>query len=158
MCLPKWLPPMQSVSPWTEKTFEILYKIFNRDFKITKPMYGGYEVWFFPEVEDGKELIFWHLTHRSDKKTGERLPDLRRSERLPWARKMIDNSQKPEIWAWDYREGEGKTNTYVWLKDHDFLVLMRKYKTGERRLLTSFYIDYQHYKRKLERKYYKRIK
>jgi hypothetical protein len=121
-------------------------------------MYEGYEVWFFPESEDGKELIFWHLTHRFDKNTGERLPDLRRSERLPWARKMIDNFQKPEIWAWDYGESKGKTNTYIWLKDHDFLVVMRKYKSGGRRLITSFYIDYQHYKRKLERKYHKRIK
>jgi len=42
-------------------------------------------------------------------------------------------------------------NTYLWLKDFDFLVLMKKYPDGRRRLLTSLYIDYSNYRRKLEK-------
>jgi len=47
--------------------------------------------------------------------------------------------------------------TYLWLKDFDFLVLMKKYRDGSRRLITSYFIDYPHKRRKLEKKYNKRI-
>jgi hypothetical protein len=155
---PDWLPSIVCVSPWNDQTFNILYEIFERDFKQTKPVYRGGIVWFFPEMEDGKEKIFWHLTHKKDNKTGVRLPDLRRSERLPWVRKMIDHSYEPEVTAWDYKEG-GKhgIKTYVWLKKYDFLVIMKKYPNGTRRLITSYYVDFPNTRRKLERKYSRRI-
>jgi hypothetical protein len=56
------------------------------------------------------------------------------------------------------KEGKSTINTYVWLKGHDFLVLIKKYRDGSRRMLTSFYIDYPNYRRKLERKYANRLK
>jgi hypothetical protein len=93
-----------------------------------------------------------------DNQTALRLTDPRRSERLPWVKKMIENAREDEILAWDYMEAKGKVNTYIWLKDYDFLVLMKKYPDGRRRLLTSFYIDYPNYRRKLEKKYARRIK
>ena len=113
---------MAKVNPWTAETFDLLYAIFQRAFKDSQPLYEGNPVWFFPEMEDGKEVIFWHMTSEKNKNTGERLPDFRRSERLPWARPMVDNHTHPEILAFDYVEADGDTNTYVWLKDHDFLV------------------------------------
>jgi len=33
---------------------------------------------------------------------------------------------------------------YVWLRDLDFVVLMKKYSNGGRRLITSFYVDHPH--------------
>lgn len=156
--LPAWLPPMAEVNPWTAETFDILYSIFKRDFKDSQPVYQGRPVWFFPEMEDGREVIFWHMTSEKDKNTGERLPDLRRSERLPWARPMIDNPGQPEVLAFDYLESDGDNNTYVWVKDHDFVVLMKRYRDGRRRLLTSFYVKYENYRGKLQRKYVRRVK
>ena len=155
--LPDWLSPMVSVNPWTQDTFGTLYNVFQRDFKDSQPLFNGHTVWFFPDIEDGKEVIFWHLTHRYDRVTDERLPDLRRCERLPWVRSMIDNSKEPELLTWDNREGKGAVRTYLWLKDHNFLVLMKRYSDGARRLITSYYIDYPHKQRKLEKKYMKRI-
>ena len=90
--------------------------IFERDFKFNQPLYSGKPVWFFPEMEGDKESIFWHLTHREDKKTGERLPDMRRCERLPWIKAVIENRDKPELLNWDYKEGDGSVKTYLWLK------------------------------------------
>ena len=156
--LPDWLPPMACVNPWTNETFDMLDTIFKRDFKDTQPIYEKRPVRFFPEKDEGKEVLFWHLTHREDKGTGERLPDFRRSERLPWIRSIIEHSTKPEVWAWDYKEGGGKINTYLWLKHYDFLVLLRKSRKGNRYLLTSFCIDYLHKRRELEKKYNKRIR
>jgi hypothetical protein len=155
---PDWLPEMAPVNPWTNETFAILYAIFGRDFKASHPLYEGKVVWFFPDSEDGKEKIFWHMTSREDEQTGTRLPDLRRSARLPWARPMIDNSSQPEILAWDHEEGDKTIKTYVWLPDLDFLVLMKKYPNGGRRLITSYYVDQPHTRRSLNKKYARRLK
>lgn len=156
--IPEWLPQLVCVNPWTEETFEILYRIFTRDFKTSQPSYRGHAVWLYLEMDAGKEIIFWHLTHRKDNTTGNLLPDLRRSERLPWVRKIIENSTQSEVLAWDYLESGGKVHTYIWLKDHNFLVLMKKYSNGQRRLITSYHVDFSHKRKKLQKKFAKRIK
>lgn len=130
MCSPRWLPNLFSVNPWTHGTYDALYSLFQEDFIKSRPAYEGQEVWFFPEKEDGKERIFWHLTSRDDKETGERLPDLRRSERLPWARPMIDQSHHPEVLAWDHEEGDGTVKTYVWLENYDFVVVLKNIRAA----------------------------
>ena len=148
---------MVSVSPWTQDTFDMLYGIFEADFKEHSLKYKDYNVWFFPEMLEDKELIFWHLTHREDEETKKYYPDLRRSERLPWARPLIEHTGDCNVLDWDFREHDGKIVTCVWLKDHDYLVLMKKYKDGQRRLMTSYYIDYEHKRKTLEKKYKGRI-
>jgi len=177
MCYPEWLPDMAQVSSWchggTDDTYEMLYGIFCRDIKNHSLKYNGHNVWFFNEIEDGKEAIFWHLTSRKQKTRrvprrqrrfykedeipAQRLPDLRRSERLPWVRSIIENYEKNEILAWDYEEGNGSVKTYVWLKNYDFVVIMKKYRDNRRRLVTSFYIDSEHTCCDFERKYNRRI-
>jgi hypothetical protein len=164
---------MAQVNPWTTDTYKALYAIFRRDFVDSRPYYRGSEVWHFPEKDDGKEVLFWHLTTREHKpepvprrmrryaasisRPSGRYPDLRRCERLPWVRPMIENSLQPEVLAWDYREGDGDIHTYVWLKDRDFVVIMKKYRNGRRRLITSFYVDEDYKRRDFERKYAERI-
>jgi len=164
---------MAEVSPWvsggTKDTYEMLYTIFRRDFVDSRPNYLGYNVWHFPEKEDGKEKLFWHLTTRENRpkplprrmrryaadisQPGGRYPDLRRCERLPWVRPLITNSRQAEVLAWDHQEGDGDIHTYVWLKDRDFVVIMKKYRNGGRRLVTSFYVDEEYKRRDFERKY-----
>lgn len=151
---PDWLPEMLLLNPWTE---DILYEVFQNDFIHSQPRYRNYIVWIFPEKTDGKETVFWHLITREDIKTRKRLPDVIRSARLPWVRPMIEHPDESEIIDWDYLEGSGNIHTYVWLKEHDFVVIMKKYKDGRRRLVTAHYIDYPNKKRKLASKYEKRI-
>lgn len=168
-----WLPEMANVNPWEADTYEILYAIFHRDFVASRPRYRGSEVWYFPQMEDGKEAIFWHLTTREHRpkpvprrmrryaesiaQQAGRYPDLRRCERLPWVRPIIENSREPELLAWDYREGHGNIRTYVWFKDRRFVVIMKKYRDCRRRLLTSFYVDENYKTRDFERKYANRV-
>lgn len=157
MSYPEWLPDLFPVNPWTHETYDALYQLFRSDFIESQPVYVGYTVWFFPEKEDGKEKIFWHLTSRDDNETGERLPDLRRSERLPWVRPMLDQPKHPEVLAWDHEEGDGVIKTYVWLENYDFVVILKKYPDGGRRLITSFWLEYSNTKRKLRKKYERRL-
>jgi hypothetical protein len=154
---PNWLPNLFVVNPWTHDTYDALYQLFRDDFVESQIDYQGYSVWFFPEMEDGREKVFWHLTSRVDNETGDRLPDLRRSERLPWVRPMLENHLHPEVLAWDHEEGDGSIKTYVWLKDFDFVVIMKKFPDRTRRLITSFWLEYPNAKKKLMKKYDRRI-
>ena len=149
---------MFPMSPWSEQVIEALYAIFQRDFVKQPARYAGHEVWFFPEKDRGKELIFWHLVEREDPpRSGNRLPDFRRSERLPWARPMLDNCSHPEIKAWDYEEGDGDVHTYVWLENSDYVIVMKRYRDGRRRLITAYYVDYESKRKALLKKYTKRL-
>lgn len=156
--LPRWLPETLDLSTWTEQTYDMLYEIFKKDFILSRPVYNGQSVWYFPQREDGKELIFWHLTSRKEEYAGgERVPDLRRSERLPWVKPTIDNSREPESWVWDYKEGDGSIKTYVWLRNFSYVVIMKKYNNDSRRIITSYYLDYSHEERKMIKKYEHRV-
>lgn len=159
---PAWLPEMFPVSPWTEFTFEDLYEIFKRDFINSQPLFQGNKIWFYPEKANGKELIFWHMTERDEgddkaKPSGTRTADFRRCERLPWARPMLDNSTDSALLVWDYDEGKGGTKTYVWLQHFDYVVIMKKYPDGRRRLVTSFWLEFDSKKRNLRKKYENRV-
>jgi hypothetical protein len=152
--LPTWLPTMFAMSPWSEAVMEALYAIFRRDFVQNTASYFGNRVWFFPEKERSKELIFWHLVEREDPPgSGHRLPDFRRAERLPWARPMLDHCSQPEVKAWDYEEGKGDIRTYVWLEHHDYVIVMKRYPNGQRRLITAYFVDYNSKRRTLLGKY-----
>ena len=86
------------------------------------------------------------------------MPNLRRCERLPWVRALIEYSTKPDVRAWDYEEGDLTIKTYLWLKNFDFVVIMKKYSNGTRRLITSFYVDELYKQKDFERKYLNRMK
>jgi len=66
---------------------------------------------------------------------------------LPWVKPLIEHPSESEVLPWDYEEGDRKIKTYIWFKDHDFVVIMKKYPDGKRRLITSFYVD-EPFKRK----------
>lgn len=174
--MPEWLPEMAPVNPWTEATYDMLYEIFCRDIRDSNLKYSGHGVWIFRDLEDGKEAIFWHLTSRKEKAKKiprrkrkffpadqeviqpERLPDMRRCERLPWIKPLIEHPADPEVLAWDYDEGDRTVKTYVWIREYDFVVILKKFPDGRRRLITSFYVDSQYKKNDFTRKYANRIK
>ncbi len=49
------------------------------------------------------------------------------------------------------------TSTYVGSKDSDFVVIMKKYRDGRRRLITSYYVDKDYKRQDFERKYANRL-
>lgn len=155
--LPDWLPPLLKIDKWTPDIIDMLYKIFEHDFKRVQLLYDNHVVWFYPERENGREVVFWHLITETDSNKGIRIPDLCRARRLSWTRKVIENHNKPEILAWDYIEGDGSIKTYIWLYNYDYIVILKKYPDGGRRLLTAYCILYSNYRRKLKKKYSKRI-
>ena len=70
---------------------------------------------------------------------------------------MLENPGHPEVMAWDHEEGNGSVKTYVWLENYDFVVVMKKYPDGRRRLITSYWVEYSNTKQKLMKKYNRRF-
>ena len=159
---PAWLPPMIEVMPWHGGTYDELYAVFVRDLRQGKLTYLGFNVWFYPDTEDdGKEAIFWHLTSRFDycENPPVRLPDPRRCERLSWVRPMILRCPcaTGDLLNWDHEEGGGAIKTYVWVHLHDFVIIMKKLGDGRRRLITSFHLDDDHERKKMQKKWDRRL-
>jgi len=158
MAAPAWLPELFPAEPWRRDTYDKLYDVFMRDFVSTQPSYKGSPVWVFPEQEDGKHTIFWHLTSREVNYSGIRYPDIERCKRLPWVKCLIEQAgHRPEIRDWDYEEGDGKVNTYIQLLAFDFMVILRKYRDSQRRLISAYCVDFEHKRLKLQKKYERRL-
>jgi hypothetical protein len=158
MPLPNWLPELLVVSPWTDGTDDMLYSVFVRDFKGAPLRLDGQRVHYFLDLEDdGREKIFWHLIERDNKIEGGRIPDFARCARLAWPAAIITNANQDEVTRWDYRESRGHTNTYLWLRDQEYVVILRKFESGTRRLVTAHCVDGQGTVRTLESKFKRRL-
>ena len=70
---------------------------------------------------------------------------------------MLDHLDDPAVLHWDYAEGDGDIHTYVWLQALDYLIVMKKYRDGRRRLITAFWLEYENKRRKLAQKYAQRL-
>src|SRR4030066_170192 len=63
-------------------------------------------------VEKGKEATFWHLISEG-KSEKDRLPDLRRCERIRWPRPIIEHHDRLTIKFWG-PERKGGKRTCFW--------------------------------------------
>ncbi len=165
---PPWLP--QSLcyddfhGDWG-KFLEAVYQIFERDFKQSKPCYTGRVVVHNENIEDGREACFWHLVQRGDPFAGDRIPDLRRCERIVWLRPIIENHADPVVSVWEKHAHRGhgrptETRVLIWLEDFDYLIIL-----AERRnvmiLVSAYCTDIESQRRKLRKErdeYYKKQK
>jgi hypothetical protein len=80
--------------------YESVYAIFKSDFVDTKPTFQGRRLGLkrYPIIK-GKEYTFYHFTHDGDVETN-RLPNLRRLERITFPRPMIEYSTHPYLRVW----------------------------------------------------------
>lgn len=163
MEIPEWLPALIPVSGYWPRVEQLLYDIFHEDFlnAETKCWLYGLPIWCDRRVLVGnREEGFWHLVTCTDQYSGQRLPDLRRAERLAWCGAMIRNTHEPEVKVWEYREGTGRVRTYLWFESEDYVVILEKrsQRFGEIYfLITAYYADGASTKRGLARKYQSRL-
>lgn len=158
---PEWLPEIVSVNGEPEKVFRMLYEIFSKDFKESTCRYQTYPVWFDRNIKEGRyEEGFWHLITRKDYSSGERLFDPPRAERLPWCAPAIMHTTNPVIKYWEYKEGGKRINTYIWIEDWDYVIILREKQMRIGKvyfLVTAYYVDGNSSRRSLRKKYSKRI-
>lgn len=71
---------------------------------------------------NGKEYTFYHFTHDGNIEN-ERLPNIRRMERISWPNPMINNSNHPYLLVW--RNKRGKDNRIlIYHKKECYLVVL----------------------------------
>ena len=65
---------------------DAVYAVFERDFITHKATFGSHQLKmkYHPAFQE-RAYTFYHMTHEGDIET-DRTPDLRRCERMPWAR------------------------------------------------------------------------
>jgi hypothetical protein len=169
--LPTWLPEKICVDGAFDEVVGRLYSIFYRDFIERHPRLCDMKVWHDRKIKPGEtyEDGFWHLVERDHENQGIRTFDPRRAERLPWCAPVLSNSDKPQIKYWICEE-KNRLICYVWLEDHDYVVILEKRNLPSRMingiqrpsvtiayLKTAYHVDGDSRRRYFRKKYEKRI-
>lgn len=126
---------------------DAVYAIFKADFVDSKPTFRGKRLGLkkHPMIE-GKEYTFYHFTHDGDVET-ERLPNMRRLERMPFPRPMIDNSTHPYLKVWR-NQRRNRNRILIFHEGEGYLVVLDD--RGDYILpWTTYYIEYKSRRNKL---------
>lgn len=135
---------------------DAIYDVFQEDFIRRKCHFGSHELkmkWH-PVFQD-RAYTFYHMTHKGDIEN-EREPDLRRCERIPWARPTIADAEAFSLKFWE-QERNGRHRVCIWLdvdNGDDYFCIFEVRKSYVL-LWTAFYADYPHASRKKENEYRK---
>ncbi len=109
-----------------DRYIEELYRIYFEEIVNGQLTFQGLPIkcQFRPETK-GKGFAFWHVI--SDGPTeDERVPDLRRCERIRWISWIIKSAGKdPRISWWENKRGRS-VNVVLWLEKNDFAVILAK--------------------------------
>jgi hypothetical protein len=155
-----WLPPLVLLhdhqGDWD--TYEdVLYGHFCDDFVARPPSFRGRRIGLkrFP-LDKGKEATFWHLISEGQVEA-ERLPDMRRCERIRWPRPMIHNSESNSLRIWR-QERRGEQRVAIALCDFTYVVILAE-RPGQNGIYhlpwTAFCVEQPHQRSKLEKEWQK---
>lgn len=126
MPLPAWLPAIISFGSYEgdwDKYLAAVYDGFKQDLVNVSLVFQGRRVGLKRHpVELGKEATFWHLISEG-KTEADRIPDIRRCERIRWTRAIIDNCNDPSLKFWT-EVVRGDTRIHVWCEDAEYLVVL----------------------------------
>lgn len=94
---------------------------------------------------NGMHRSFWHIITNNPERSindEDRIPDIRRCERIKWIAHIITHSNDSNISCWENKRGNN-INTVLWLEAENYMVILSKRKNYY--LLTT---AYQHEERK----------
>jgi len=152
---PEWLPDLvllESCENNWDKYLKAIYDYFRADFVYSKPEFRGEKLALkrYPLAEDGKESTFWHMISEGNAED-ERIPDLRRCERIRWPKPIVEHSEEKTIKVWE-NERRGETRICIWFEDIEYLVILAKRK-GYILFWTAYPIIKEHRKKKLNKEF-----
>jgi len=145
--LPALIPLSDSGGDWS-RYVEAIYSAFRADFVEHHPQFEGRRGAFkrHPMI-DGKEATFWHLISEG-KEESDRVPDLRRCERIRWPRPIVERSPA-DVRVWR-SERPGDRRIVMALDDFSYVVVLAD--RGEYVILwTAYCVEQQHRREKLRR-------
>ena len=127
MTEPPELLPFQG--DWRTYEDEI-YQAFVQSFVEAELRFRGWPVRAqYRPATRAKGFSFWHVIseapHRENRNEDDRIPDLRRCERILWIPWLIANAGGEQIPWWENRRGRN-THVVIWAREHDFAVVLAK--------------------------------
>jgi hypothetical protein len=94
------------------------------------------KVRYMPESKR-KGYGFWHLISEApdqgNRDEDERIPDLRRCERVRWVAWCIQNAHEAGFSWWENERGR-ETHVVIWAEEHDFAVVLAKRRRNRARV------------------------
>jgi hypothetical protein len=151
---PEWLPPLVLLKDYGgnwSRYEAALYSFFRQDFVDSNPVFEGTPVVLKRHpISQGKEATFWHLISEG-RKEEDRLPDLRRCERIRWPRPVIEHSADALVKVWE-NQRRGDKRVCLWLECSEYLVILTR-RRGYILLWTGYPVIHPHQKRKLQKEY-----
>jgi hypothetical protein len=151
---PTWLPPIVLFSDYEgnwDKYLDALYDYFKQDFIDSKPLFRGCRLGLKRHpIDKGKEATFWHFIQEGPNEA-DRIPDIRRCERIRWPKPIIEHPDEPVIKIWENRRGSEK-RILLWLETEEYLVVLAERK-GYLLPWTAYLVSEDHRKKKLQKEY-----
>lgn len=134
-----------------ENYLDAVYQIFKKDFIDNKPVFQGIRLGLkrLPIV-DGRECTFYHFTHEGPDES-ERIPNLRRLERIPFPKPMIENSNNGYLKVWRNQRGS-KNRILIFHEAESYLVVLDD-KGSYILPWTAYLVEEPHRRRKLLAEY-----
>jgi hypothetical protein len=154
-----WLPQLIPLSEYGgdfSSYVDAVYRIFRRDFIYSQPLFQGRPCYCDVRPDsDGRECGFWHIVTTGRIET-ERVPDLRRCERIAWPRAIIDAADTSLVRVWPSERRRAGKGTEMRLNlapaDFSYLVVLRPTKRAFL-LLTAFFLEHEHQRRRKKLEY-----
>jgi hypothetical protein len=145
---------MQSSYPSWSVYLDKVYEAFVHDFIKFPAKFRGTKLALkkYPLI-DGKEYTFYHFTHEGEIETN-RLPDLKRIERIKWPKQVIENCDSWKIKVWPQKRN-GKDRICIWLEltnEPDYIVILDIRKNYVLPW-TAFVIEYENERAKKQKEY-----
>lgn len=164
-CLPDTIE-CENLMEWNVYLDKLYTDVFTKDFLVSYPTFKNCKVLIRKEPKDGKwEHGFTHMTHvdllHTSNDPNGRVPDLRRSERLNWVRRIIENyscsveKECGEILYWE-EFFRGRVRSCLLFEKERFLVVLEKAKNVYF-IITSFYLEKEWELNKRREKYRKYV-
>ena len=138
--------------PSDEVHTDAAYDVFKADFLDSRPIFRNTEMGLKKlPIRNEREATFYHMTTEGNNEE-HRVYDCDRTERLPWAKPLIEHEKSEQVRVWSEKK-KGKTRIHLWLHKRDYLLVIQQMrKDGGFYYLpwTAFAINYSHYRQKLE--------
>ncbi len=150
---PDWLPDLIYLNDYGgnwKKYIDYVFSVFYADFIQSQPKLENKWVRCRRDpLFDGKEAGFWHCTSDGPDESN-RIPDLRRCERIGWVKAIIENCNSDDILFWKAKR-KAEVRVKLWFNEEYLVVLGARNKVFQ--LITAYCTDREHTKRKLKKEY-----
>ena len=156
--IPCWLPNLILLENYKgnwNTYVNAIYKYFHKDFVESKPsfQYSPIFVRYHPSYE-GKGATFWHLVSEGNQES-ERIPDIRRCERVCWPRSIIENVNFMEVKVWEttrpWKNQKQKRLNFA-LNNFSYIVVIGETQRGFD-LITAYPLEKSHRREKIRKEF-----